>query len=117
MEKLLSKRKVLRLNKNNWLLLVVFALSSFFAAVEPFVILAGAGVVFNLFMVLTCSNKQQWDEEAFKRNLAEATIDDKVVSLILWTLVWAVLLRFDYTPLVLCSVFARNLTGVFVRIS
>jgi hypothetical protein len=113
----MSKRKRFRLNGNNWLLLVVFALASFFARVEPFVILAGAGIAVNLFMALTCHEKREWDEEAFKRNLAEASIDDKIVSLILWTLTWAVLLKFDYSLLVLCSVFARSLSGIFVRVS
>ena len=113
----MSKRKSFRLNGNNWLLLVVFALASFFAVVEPLVILAGAATATNLFLAIACHNRAEWNEESFKRNLAEASIDDKLVNLLIWTLIWAVLLRFDYTVLVICSVAARSLAGIFVRVS
>lgn len=113
----MSKRKRFRMNGNNWLLLVVFALASIFAAAEPLVILTGAATAFNLFIAFVCQDRQQWNEESFKRNLTEATIDDKLVSLLLWTFIWTVLLRFDYVLLVACSVCARGLAGIFVRVS
>ena len=111
----MSKHKRFRLNGNNWLLLVVFALASLFAAVELLVVLAGTATVINLFLAGTCTNKQNWDEEAFSRNLTEAAIDDKLVSLILWSLIWAILLRFEYNGLVIGSVYARSLVGIFIR--
>jgi hypothetical protein len=113
----MPKKKYFSLNKNNWLLLVVFVLSSFFSVVEPFVVLAGVGIVVNVLMVLACCNRENWNEEAFKRNLAEAAIDDKIASLVLWTLIWIILLRFGYNSLVMCSVLARSWSGIFVRIS
>jgi hypothetical protein len=113
----MAKKKYFSLNKNNWLLLVVFVLSSLFSIVETFVVLAAVGIAVNAFMLLSCRNKEEWDEEAFARNLVEASIDDKIASLILWTLIWIILLRFGHSSLVLCSVFFRSLASIYVRVS
>lgn len=111
------KRNKFRINGNNWLLLVVFALTSLTGLVEPLAILTLLATMTNSFLAIVCYKNEDWDKEAFKCNLAEAAIDDKVVSLLVWTTIWAILLRYDYNILVVCSVFARSMAGFFVKVT
>ena len=97
-------------------MLVVFAFSSLIGSTAPLALLTVAAVAINSGIALACYNNANWHEEALKRNLTEASTGNKMLSLLLWLLIWAVLLRYDNDALVLASVASRSLAILCIRL-